>query len=540
MMSRLSGAVGALRGYQEGRLNDQDLKLKLMDTLQSLRQYEEVTLPQSQAIVGLTEAQRREYETRLPGVKAEATKATTDLEDYLGIREKMMSLLGGREGYLGKPAETKIADWDKLFMQSQADKRKAEQQAKPDYAEAIATQERREAELSAKVAERRIKMLESAISPEEEQRFIESLTYRYPLRKALLDIQSAKNQNERDAIKLKISKDFDYDLAQLDKDLKQLEYDNAKRIYDDQVELLNLLKSKPEYKKLYEDFRLAPIKEAIARANLLQAQGRNAEANAIMQEAISGSKIFKERPELMVPSYVSYLSIKSDRFRNVLQAYGALMKTAGTSPNAMSVTNEGELITNDRAFYNGLTLALLAMSDEGNIKIPWRPAGTEDTLKNTKEFKQRNLALANELLAVGTAGTGVTFQVDVLTPQVGNKQPKLTLTKTTTTPAVDAQATILQNALNQLLQRDIVDLLEEEGFADIEKQLEEARGRISGEPTTTTEQMKMEFPTITKEEQKLMKQTGEWQQLEQGGLYDYWLKQRGTTKNPQQDLGGLR
>ena len=84
-MSRLSGAVGALRGYTEGRMNDQELKLKLMDTLQSLRQYEQVTLPQSQAMVGATqaqtgafEAQTAESKARLPGVKAEAEQATTE------------------------------------------------------------------------------------------------------------------------------------------------------------------------------------------------------------------------------------------------------------------------------------------------------------------------------------------------------------------------------------------------------------------------------------------------------------------------------
>lgn len=319
-MSRLAGAVGALRGYQEGVLNDQQLKLKLIDTLQNLRQYEQTTLPESQARVGLTQELTATEQAKRPGVEAEAGSAqleykqAKDLYDF-AVGENLPKKI------VEEKASKLMAAKEKNIYQQRLEEERMKQEAYVPKVEAEkAEQERKAAEDIWKM-----RVLEAGPSPEEAAQLEWDMQKETLVSQQLGNLLRGKQVTAVDLAN-QLTTEYGFRGEEATIRARELQNDVIEQGLD---EVENSIKAMREAGRLQE-YYLSRLNKDAATIRRLNANGRHEEAQAKLSELMRDAA--KNDPSLLFGARGRSLT-SSDAAQSTIKEMLSLMKQASAITN---------------------------------------------------------------------------------------------------------------------------------------------------------------------------------------------------------------
>lgn len=123
-MSRLSGALGALRGYKAGMMRRDELKIKLGQELSKLRQYQEIDKPQAQADIAYKGALTQESGSRQRAAQLQAKALQLELDEAMDRRKDLETL---RDKYPGLGVERLVTEEQAKVEKAKKEKQESEQ-----------------------------------------------------------------------------------------------------------------------------------------------------------------------------------------------------------------------------------------------------------------------------------------------------------------------------------------------------------------------------------------------------------------------------
>lgn len=460
-MSRLSGAVGAVKGFHEGTVHRDDVLATIDDAMLRIQRFKSIELPESRARVDLSQASTALTEARVPGAVATSrsleVQADTDETLYRLLREK-----GHPEkeavGIIQKQ-NTKIAEdkFKQTEIQSQMDAGVADAESKARAQTAIT---------NAAIGKRQQGILESPGMTAQEQRDLDDTLHRLDV------LQSIKTLEGRELDNAMKNLDITYGKTRNEGAVIQL--GELKRTLNMYKEGIENLKKLPDGKEKYEKFTMRNIDNALLQLEQNYENLTASQMNNKIQEAVWNE--FKDTPEVFAPHYVQQLRNESAEFNSIMQLYNTISRSTGGV--GATKTRQG-LVQNQWAFEQAMGLGMAWVAQGGDkIALP----GFKDPISLDDKKKEDFRKIINFLFDVGTNNSPFGVELTELEPKKGrwywtDKPATFSLSEKTLTDeqkqelinqgisqeAIDEQLSQMQTLIRKLAEKQIANLTKKRG-----------------------------------------------------------------------------
>jgi hypothetical protein len=370
-MSRLSGALGAVKGFHEGTVRRDQVLSTIDDALLNIQRFKSIEFPESQARVALSQAQ-----TGLVEAASRATELSTDeLAEVLAIKKE----LGVNEKFYEDEVRTLSAK-----ITEEAGAKKVRRQAAEDV----------EAQAQALYNTELLKhQVDPIVAAQQQQSFIDE-----QFRQLQLKTQGLYTENQLNDVRRYILQTQGIPEARINLRLKQSQLEQARQLEDG----LNAFKaSQPE---LYQEFIKLPFTTAMTNFHNLQQKERLAEANATIQTAFA--EIVKDNPLAAAPWYQNLLSQRHPQQYG--DAVNAFLKL-NSYQQKQNISTAGGIVGKDDAFKKAMSLSTMLLST-GKFQI-----GEEKALEFSKDLtpsEQKELVNGiNQFWRLALEGSGEMMQL---------------------------------------------------------------------------------------------------------------------------------
>jgi len=266
-MSRLSGAVGAVKGFHAGTVRRDDVLATIDDALLNIQRFKSIELPESRARVDLSQEQ-----AKLVGARTEAlTFETGEKQEFVkALKAWYPTEEQAKTAFKKGMAERSDAEWEDMQRQ---------EKMKPDLglARQMAMGSQAASELQTAKDIREIGILQQEMTTKEAANIrnqnarVDARTKLYGMALAGYDVKQAKVATD-------IAQRFNMPNAQADSIVKQAQAEVVRDEADYMTGYTQYLKDNDLMPQAFQ----TQFDIAINRTRLLEQQGKVAEANALM------------------------------------------------------------------------------------------------------------------------------------------------------------------------------------------------------------------------------------------------------------------